>query len=61
MLMLMMLTTMLMLMPVKFGKAGKPTVSARKQELPARVQVARPHTRGIDPGILNYKMAVMMI
>ena len=61
MLMLMMLTTMLMLMPVKFGKAGKPTVSARKQELPARVQVTCPHTRGIGPGILNSKIALMMI
>ena len=61
MLMLMMPTTMLMMVPVKFGKAGKPTVSARKQELPARVQVTCPHTRGIGPGILNSKIALMMI
>ena len=61
MLMLMMPVTMLMLMPVKFEKAGKPTLSARKQELPSRVQVACPHTRGIGPGNLNYKMAVMIM
>ena len=53
MLMLMMPTTMLMMIQVKFGKAGKPTVSARKQELPPGVQVACPHSRGIGPGIFN--------
>ena len=61
MLMLMMPTTMLMMIQVKFGKAGKPTVSARKQELPPGVQVACPHSRGIRPGIFNCKMAVMMM
>ena len=57
----MMPTTMLMMIQVKFGKAGKPTVSARKQELPPGVQVARPHSRGIRPGIFNCKMVMVMM